>query len=151
MYFLSLYCLFVTLLFYVGCSEGISTQNNINTRETTSEAAISTETTTNENSPLFPVFIGSANVAGANTETANIKSVASTYLIEKGTYPATSSDLIPKYFNKAINAKYYFNATTIIRVDSLAGGWANIVFSLSQQSWIKGSPDNDHPNDQDIP
>jgi hypothetical protein len=52
-----------------------------------------------------------------------------------------------------LKARYQLSLPTvsIARVDSLVGGWVGIVFSLSQQKWLQGSPDNNHENDQDVP
>jgi len=99
-------------------------------------------------------ILGSGNVAGANIEAGNLKIAANTYLADhKATLYLTSDDLVPSYLSAPARAKYYFSSTTglITRVDSVSGGWAGIVFSLSEQKWIKGAPDNNHSDDQDIP
>jgi|WetSurMetagenome_2_1015567.scaffolds.fasta_scaffold00475_13 hypothetical protein len=101
---------------------------------------------------LLPKVIGAAEVAGANAELANLMTVANTCFSHNGVFPSTSSELIPSFF-KTLKAEYYFDISSgsIIEVDSISGGWPNIVFSLSQQKWVKGTPDNNHSNDQDIP
>lgn len=97
---------------------------------------------------------GSGNIAGANVEVANLKAVAKAYLAENNVvFRFTSEDLVPSYVSLKVKAKYYFSSTTdlITRVDSVSSGWVDIVFSLHEQKWIKGIPDNNHPNDQDVP
>ena len=99
-------------------------------------------------------MIDAAILAGANTEAVNIKTATRLYLTD---HPAisylTSDKLWPSYINDTSKAKYYLVPLTslITRVDSVSGGWSNIVYSLAQQKWEAGMPDNDHEKDQDIP
>jgi hypothetical protein len=98
-------------------------------------------------------FIKSGNLAAANTEATNVKTAARVYSVDNQEASRfTSDDLVPFYLNTSPKAKYYFSSSTglIDRVNSVSGGWNNIVFSLSQQKWIQGVPDNNHPNDQDV-
>jgi len=144
-------------MIFSGCSDSIAEHpGNVTSPEyltnttPTTISPISTSSTT-QPAGLLPHVIGSANLAGANTEVATIKTAVNTYSSQYGVFPATSLDLIPSYVNTT-RAKYYFNAEdgSINRVDSISG-WTEIVFSLSTQTWIKGLPDNNHPDDQDIP
>jgi len=103
---------------------------------------------------LLPAkFIKSGHVAAANTEVSEIMSAAQTYFNERGLLPATSNDLASGYIHTTLKANYFFNLAgdRITRVESVSGGWSNIVFSLGEQKWREGSPDNNHPNDIDIP
>jgi hypothetical protein len=98
-------------------------------------------------------FIKSGNLAAANTEVTNVKTAARAYSVDnQEASHFTSDDLVPFYLNTSPKARYYFSSSTglINRVDSVPGGWNNIVFSLSQQKWIQSIPDNNHPNDQDV-
>jgi hypothetical protein len=98
--------------------------------------------------------VKSGNLAGANVEASNLKAAAEAYSADnQEVLRFTSDDLVPSYVSAKAKAKYYFSSATglITRVDSVSGGWADIVFSLSQQKWIKGAPDNNHSGDQDIP
>jgi hypothetical protein len=99
-------------------------------------------------------MIESGNTAGANTEVSNIKIAARAYSLDKQEVLSFTSDVLtPLYVTLQPRAKYYINAVkgVITRVDSVSGGWPAIVFRLSDQKWIKGMPDNNHTNDQDIP
>lgn len=99
-------------------------------------------------------FVESGKITAANLEASTMKIGAKAYLAtHQGTLSVTSDELVPLYFSGTPKAKYYVNADTgsIVRVDSVPGGWTGIVFSLSQQRWVQGAPDNDHPNDQDVP
>ncbi len=104
--------------------------------------------------PNVGVFVETGNLAGANLEASNVKNAAQAYSADNPeAFYFTSDNLVPLYINTTVRAKYHFGYGTglITRVDSVFGGWANIVFSLSQQKWINGLPDNNHLNDQDIP
>jgi hypothetical protein len=107
---------------------------------------------TNEPGGLLPRVIGSANVAAANAETANLKTATNNYYLQKGFYPDSSFDLT-SLLNGTPKATYYFDRSIglVNRVDSIDDGWINMVFSLSNQKWLKGTADDDHLNDQDIP
>ena len=132
------------VLFYFGCSGIISS--------TSTEKSNSHTVEPGEVELFLPRFIESADVAGANTEASEILSAVNAYFADRGTFLSTSDSLTPRYFSKSSRAKYYFNANgSISKVESVSGGWVNIVFSLSQQKWVTGSPDNNHPNDLDIP
>jgi hypothetical protein len=115
--------------------------------------------TTTDASPgaLIPDVGGmleSGNTAGANTEVSNIKIAARAYSLDhQEALTFTSDVLTPLYVTLKPRAKYYIDAVKgiITRVDSVSGGWPAIVFRLSDQKWMKGTPDNNHTNDQDIP
>jgi hypothetical protein len=93
-------------------------------------------------------------LAAANLEAGTLQTAARTYL---GDHPTTtrltSDDLTSFYVSGPPKARYYLSLPSglINRVDSVPGGWADIVFSLSQQKWGNGTPDNDHADDQDVP
>lgn len=102
---------------------------------------------------LAPV-VDAGRVAAANAEASMIRTAVGAYLTEHPAAVGLSSDnLQPPYVTGLLKARYQLSlpAVSISRVDSLAGGWVGIVFSLSQQKWLKGSPDNNHENDQDVP
>ena len=104
--------------------------------------------------PNLARFVEAGRVAGANLEASNIKMAARTFLVDHPAAPRlTSDDLQPSYISESPKSRYYISPMTVLitRVDSVAGGWADMVFSLSQQKWGKGIPDNDHDDDQDIP
>ena len=103
--------------------------------------------------PNVSRFIQSGNIAGADLETANIKAAARTYFMDNGVYPGTSIDLTPEYIKMVLKARYYFDSTNglITRVESVSGGWSDIVFSLAGQKWLRGTPDGNHANDRDVP
>ncbi len=98
-------------------------------------------------------MVGAANTSAANTEASSLKAAARIYISEKPALTRLTSDDLAGLYTGKPRARYYFNPTslTVTRVDSMAGGWPNIVFSLANQKWVKGTPDNDHPDDQDIP
>lgn len=99
-------------------------------------------------------IVQTSMVAAANLEASTMKTAAKAYLAtHQGTLSFTSDELVSSYFSGTPKARYYFNGSTgsIVRVDSVPGGWTGIVFSLSRQKWVAGAPDNDHINDQDVP
>jgi hypothetical protein len=102
---------------------------------------------------LAPV-VEAARLAGANTEAVSLRTAARAYLAD---HPATnrlgSDDLPPVYVSAPPKARYYLSLPSglITRVDAVSNGWLDMVFSLSQQKWVKGIPDNDHAADQDVP
>ena len=97
-------------------------------------------------------FVGAGDVAAANLEAGSLGIAAKEYAASHpGIARFTSDELAGVYAGATTKAKYYFDTSgSIGRVDSVPGGWTGIVFSLSQQRWIKGTPDNDHANDQDV-
>jgi hypothetical protein len=122
----------------------------------TSEAETPTPTDTSPAAliPNVGGMIESGNTAGANSEVSNIKIAARAYSLENQAALSFTSDVLtPSYLTLKPQAKYYINAAKgiITRVDSVSGGWPAIIFRLSDQKWIKGTPDNNHTNDQDIP
>jgi hypothetical protein len=142
--------LLTTILISSSCAKDATQARSTN--EST-QIATPSSVQTGEVTPILPNVIGSANLSEANAEAAIMKTAANAYFWDKGTFPSTSYDLIPQYSSSVSKAKYYFNIIdgSITEVDSITGGWPGIVFSLSEQKWLKGSPDNNHPNDQDIP
>jgi hypothetical protein len=104
--------------------------------------------------PNVAPVLEAARLAGANTEAGSLRTAARTYLAD---HPATtrlvSDDLTPLYVSAPPKAHYHLNLPSglITRVDAVSSGWADMVFSLSQQKWEKGIPDNDHAADQDVP
>ena len=99
-------------------------------------------------------FIDAGRLAAANSEETMVKTGARAYLSDHPSATALDSDsLQPPYVVGRLKAIYRIDpmTTTIIRVDSVDGGWTGIVFSLSQQRWIAGAADGDHDKDQDIP
>jgi hypothetical protein len=102
---------------------------------------------------LAPV-LEAARLAAADTEAGSLRTAARAYLAD---HPAatrlTSDDLTPSYVSAPTKARYYLGlpSGSITRVDAVSGGWADMVFSLSQQKWGKGTPDNDRAADQDVP
>ena len=149
--FLSLlFCFLFICVCVSGCTSS-KQATSVQTTVVTSTSSIATSSAAKPVGPL-PHFIGSANLAGANAEAATLKTAVNTYYSHYGIYPAASSDLVPTYITMA-KAKYYFNDSngSVSRVDAISGGWSGMVFSLSAQTWTKGSPDNNHPDDLDIP
>ena len=99
-------------------------------------------------------FLEAGRLAGANTEVGSLRAAAPNYLADHPTATRlTSDDLVPTYVSAFPKSRYYLSLPSgfITRVDSLPGEWADIVFSLSQQKWGRGAPDNDHSDDQDVP
>ena len=98
-------------------------------------------------------MLDATKVAAANTEISTLKTLCRGYLADHPSLSSfTSDDLVILYSGKP-KAKYYFDRVTLLvtRVDMVSDGWADIVFSLSEQKWKKGAPDNNHGADQDIP
>ncbi len=98
-----------------------------------------------------PAFSASAQLAAANLEASRLKTAAVNYLAtQPGSVMITSDQLMGP--GSPAKAWYRFDAaTSITRVDSVPDGWIGIVFDLSQQKWVNGTPDNDHIADQDVP
>ena len=99
-------------------------------------------------------FVDAGRLAAADAEAGNVKTASRTYMaVHPYAARLTSDDLQPGYLSGSLQARYYVSPATfrIIRVDAVGAGWQGIVFSLSQQKWVKGAPDSDHPGDQDIP
>ena len=104
--------------------------------------------------PNLAPMVDAAKLAGANTEAATVKTAARAYFTDHpSTTRMTSDDLQPPYISGMTKARYLISIPTfsILRVDSVPGGWSGMVFSLSQQKWVKGAADGDHDSDQDIP
>ncbi len=102
---------------------------------------------------LAPV-VEAGRLAAANTEAGMVKTGARAYLVDHPFAAKISSDeLQPPYISGQLKANYRLVLATqwVLGVESVPGGWAGIVFSLSQQKWVQGIPDNDHGNDQDVP
>jgi len=96
-----------------------------------------------------PAYIDTARLTAANLEADRAKTEALQYLaLHPDTATLTSDDL----GQAGLKAWYRFDAaSSITRADAVPGGWTDIVFSLSRQKWVRGTPDNDHLADQDIP
>jgi hypothetical protein len=104
--------------------------------------------------PNLAPAVGAGRLAAANAEASTIKAVAGAYLTDHpGAIGISSDSLQPPYVTGVLKARYQLSLPTesITRVDLLPGGWVGIVFSLSQQKWLQGVPDNNHENDQDVP
>lgn len=104
--------------------------------------------------PNLAPAIDAGKKAAANIEASMMKTGARAYYVDHpSAIQISSDDLQPPYVSGQPKAKYRLDlpSQSIVRVESVAGGWVGIVFSLSQQKWIEGSPDNDHVNDQDVP
>ncbi len=99
-----------------------------------------------------PAYIDTATLAAANLEASRVKSMAIQHLVfESGSVMLTSDDLRQEGTG-VLKAWYRFDrAGSITRADTIPGGWTGIVFSLSQQKWVRGTADNDHLADQDVP
>lgn len=104
--------------------------------------------------PNLAPAVDAGRLAAANAEASEVKNAAGAYLTDHPDAVGLSSDnLQPPYVTGPLKARYQLSLPTvsITRVDSLPGGWVGIVFSLSQQKWVPGGPDNNHENDQDVP
>jgi hypothetical protein len=102
---------------------------------------------------LIPI-IDAATLAAANLEAVNVKTAARAFYVEHPSSSVFSSDvLVPTYSSGTLKARYFLNTPgcSIVRVETTANGWKGMVFSISKQKWAEGSPNNDHPNDGDIP
>ncbi len=102
---------------------------------------------------LAPV-VDAGKLAAANIEASAMKTGARAYFVDHpSAIQISSDDLQPPYVSGQPKATYTMNllSQSIVRVESVTGGWSGIVFSLSQQKWVGGLPDNDHANDQDVP
>ncbi len=103
--------------------------------------------------PNVAQFMGVANLAAANSEVMNVKTASLAFLSDNGTsFPSDSTYLmstgsggagVRDYLSGTARAKYYFNTGTgvVSQVDSVTGGWDDIVFDLSEQRWVRGSND----------
>jgi hypothetical protein len=104
--------------------------------------------------PNIKPMVEASILAAANTEAVNIKTAIRLYLNDHpSSSPVSTDKLWPGYISNTPKAVYLVDAKSIIflKVYSSPEGWDNIVFSLSQQKWLEGVPDNDHIEDQDIP
>lgn len=88
--------------------------------------------------PNVSAFTTAGNIAAANTEAANVKTAALSYLADYGTFPADSSLLAPTYLSGASNGFYTFDATTGL----ISAGTANtsgitdgLTFTVPTQKW----------------
>jgi hypothetical protein len=120
----------------------------------TAEPPTLTDTNPSALLPNVAGMIESGTTTGANSELSALQIAARAYAAENpGVLRFTSDELAPMYVTTKPRAKYYFNTATglITRVDSISGGWPAIAFRLSDQKWVKGTPDNNHASDQDIP
>ena len=99
-----------------------------------------------------PAYVDTATVAAANLEAERLKTAAIAYFASHpDKVTASLDDLNP---SDAVTAKawYRFDAAGLVtRVDAVPNGWTGIVFSLSRQKWVKGSPDDSRLADQDVP
>jgi hypothetical protein len=103
--------------------------------------------------PNLAPLVEAGRLAAANSEAVNLKTAARTYLADHAAASRVTSDALNLYLSGSSGARYDLSLPSglITRVDVVPGGWLNIVFSLSQQKWAKGTPDNDHAADQDVP
>ncbi len=102
---------------------------------------------------LAPV-VEAGRLAAANAEASMVKTGTRAYVVDHPPGAKISSDeLQPPYISGQLKANYRLDLPTqsVLMVESVPGGWEGIVFSLSQQKWVQGAPDNDHGNDQDVP
>lgn len=103
--------------------------------------------------PNVKPMVEASILAAANTEAVNIKIAIRLYLTDHPSSTLLDSEkLWPGYTSDIPKAKYIVDPDSlkITKVSATAGGWKNIVFSISQQKWLEGSPDNDHMEDQDL-
>ena len=104
--------------------------------------------------PNLAPLVDAGKLAGANAEASTVKTAARSYYTDHPLATRmTSDELQPSYISGSTKARYQISIPTfsILRVDTVSGGWAGMVFSLSQQKWVKGTADGDHSSDQDIP
>jgi hypothetical protein len=83
-----------------------------------------------------------------------VKVAARAYFVDHPSATAiTSESVLQSYLSRPPQARYRISPATvsITAVCAVADGWREIVFSISQQKWVRGAPDMDHPDDQDIP
>ena len=101
---------------------------------------------------LIPM-IDAATLAAANLEAVTVKTAARAFYVEHPSSSVFSSDVLAPYSSGTLKARYFLNTPgcSIVRVETQANGWKGMVFSISRQKWTDGSPDNDRPNDSDIP
>lgn len=59
--------------------------------------------------PQVGKFLGTANLTAGNTEAANVKTGAMSYLADKGGFPDDSDDLIPGYISNDPSGLYTFD------------------------------------------
>ncbi len=97
-----------------------------------------------------PAYVDAATLAAANLEVERLRTAVVDYLTTHPGAATVSSDDLQE--STPIKALYRFNAGgAVTRVDAVPDGSTGIVFSLSQQKWTRGTPDNDRPGDQDVP
>ncbi len=104
--------------------------------------------------PNLAPAVDASKLAAANIEASAMKTGARAYFVDHASVVRISSDdLRPPYVSGQPKATYTLDVPSqaIVRVESIPAGWVGIVFNLSQQKWVEGSPDNDHSNDQDVP
>ncbi len=104
--------------------------------------------------PNLAPAVDAGQLAAANVEASAMKTGARAYFVDHPSVTQIrSEDLLPPYVIGQPKANYRLDlpSQSVVGVESVPGGWTGIVFSLSRQRWLEGSPDNDHVNDQDVP
>ncbi|MBM2825451.1 MAG: hypothetical protein HW402_1115, partial [Dehalococcoidales bacterium] len=81
--------------------------------------------------------MGSANVAAANTEVANVKTAANSYLADNGVYPPTSANLTSTYLSGTPKATYAFNSSSGNITAVTDDTWSSVNFVVATQKWVK--------------
>ena len=106
--------------------------------------------------PTVTQFKGTAERTAATTEASNASTAAQSYLAEEGEFPANSLLLLKhaddegaipaytgteNYLSAPLKAEYVFDSDTgqLTGVLNVTGGWANMLYDLSEHKWVKGN------------
>ncbi len=90
--------------------------------------------------PNVTNMMGSANIAAANTEVANVKTASTSYLADNGAYPSSSDNLTSgstQYLSGTAKAKYAFHADSGNITGVTSSQWGTITFDVPHQKWQK--------------
>ncbi|MBI4285913.1 MAG: type II secretion system protein [Chloroflexi bacterium] len=103
--------------------------------------------------PNVSGFLVAGKVQAANTEAANVETVALAYYGATGAFPDDSEDLDSHYISGTLRAKYHFHSDSGKigngagkYVDVLTDGgnddWVDdgLVYDAGDRKWVKGSP-----------
>lgn len=91
--------------------------------------------------PNISSFLGTAQIAGANTEAMNVKTASISYLADYGEFPCNSDNLSNLgYLSANPKAKYEFDTNGLILTADpiMTDGWGDTLkFDSNSQSWGK--------------
>ena len=90
--------------------------------------------------PNLATFLGTGQVAAANTEVANVETAALAYYADNSTWPTnTNTDLAPYLSAAAIHANYGFDTFGRVSLanDTVSSATDSIKWNVADHKWIK--------------